>query len=52
MAQERYNEYPVVYLPEPGVFGIILQEHTYFYLVKYYDRGTSYEVYIDKSELE
>jgi hypothetical protein len=51
MPQEQ-NEYPVVYLPEPGVFGIILEDHAYFCLVKYYDRGTVYEVYIDKSELE
>lgn len=48
----EYSERAVVYLPDPGVFGIILQDAAYFCLVRYYDRGIMYEVYIDKDDLD
>lgn len=48
----KYTEHPVVYLPEPGVFGIILEDGAYYCLVRYYYRGIQCDAYIDKDELE
>ncbi len=48
----EYLERPVVYLPEPGVFAIILEDGAHYCLVRYYYRGIQYDAYIDKEELE
>lgn len=46
------KEYPVIYLKNEGVFGIIVSYGAYVSLVQYYNNGISYEVYVENEDIE
>lgn len=48
--EDELREYPVVFLPTEGVFGIIVNQGAFVSRVKYYKDGISYEVLMDNGD--
>lgn len=50
MVKEGSEKYQIVWLHEEQAYGVILQEHAYFALIKYSKEGIEYQSYFEDGD--
>lgn len=51
LGEDEDNPYPIVYLQDEQVFGIIVSHSAYVSKVKYIKNGVSFEVWVENEDI-